>query len=90
MDLDPAGAVLNGVFVLNVSLDLSQYPYCRQLMVSLFDSVYGSVKNVSVTGFINITNLNASLFQSLPMLSTFFGRVSLLGNQRDLSKSDYL
>jgi hypothetical protein len=44
------------------------------LWVSAFDAINGNIKNVTVAGFINITNFNASLTKDV-RLSRFLGNI---------------
>lgn len=51
------GMVKNGLFVFNVTLNVSQ---CSELWIAPFDSVYGNLSNISIIGNINIVGLNLS------------------------------
>jgi hypothetical protein len=69
------------LFVFNVSLDATN---CTELWISPFDSIYGSLSNVSVMGFINVTNVIAANYNtSIPIrLSTMFGNIFFTGANR--------
>ena len=88
MDTESSAFIKNGLFVVNVSLDLSlpQYADCEWLTVSVFDSATGGFSNVSIAGFVNITNANLSQFSSVK-LSTFFGALRLYNSSRILWSS---
>ena len=79
--LDSAGVVKNGVFFINVSIDVTA---CTELWISPFDSIYGKLSNVSLLGFINVTGLNAANFNSsIPVrLSKMFGNLFWSGSDR--------
>ena len=80
-----SGVLKNGFFFVNTSIDMtnSSYSSCSELYISPFGYVNGSMQNITVTGFVNITNLNAGGFMnsSVPIrLSTFFGNLNLTNN----------
>ena len=74
-ELASAGSISNGLFVVNATVDASR---CSSLEVSLFDSVFGSVKNVTVVGNVSILNLNLSAYNiaSPVKLSRMLGYVA--------------
>ena len=86
----PASSISNGVFILNATVDMSLFPNCKTLQISVFDQANGLFNNLSVTGFVNVTNLNASKLSSAPLLSNFFGRLQAWGDNRNLSLSQQL
>lgn len=82
--LKNGGALINGTFVVNASIDLSQAntTQCTELYVSPFNNVNGSLTNITVLGFINITNFNGTQFNaSVPLrLGKFFGNLNFTNN----------
>ena len=82
IDVGSNGKIMNGYFVLNVTLDMKNQS-CSTLQISVFDSFSGSMSNVSIIGNITVINLDLTLFDAtMPiMLSRFFGSVNLLSSQ---------
>ncbi|CAL5991612.1 Hypothetical_protein [Hexamita inflata] len=70
IDIGSSGVLQNAFLFVNSTLDLSAQR-SDTLLVSVFDSVFGQLKNVSVTGFINIT-LNQAVITNV-LLSKFIG-----------------
>ncbi|CAL6026053.1 Cysteine-rich_membrane protein 2 [Hexamita inflata] len=80
----PAAKVLkNGLLVVNVTIDMSSPANANlnAIKVCLFDQVLGSLNNISVTGFVNITNFDKTKTTSV-VLSKLFGNVLLTGADR--------
>ena len=83
---DAGGTIKNGVFYVNASIDVTSAG-CTELWISPFDSFYGTMSNVSILGFINVTNLNAASFSnaSVPVrLSNTFGNLFWSGSDRTI------
>ncbi|CAL6097836.1 Growth_factor receptor cysteine-rich domain superfamily [Hexamita inflata] len=77
------GSLKNVLFVVDFSVEIKRkyQKFGQNLFVSVFDSVYGNVQNVTVTGRVNLVNFNAEQYTDI-VLSTFFGNVALSGQQR--------
>ncbi|CAL6060063.1 Growth_factor receptor cysteine-rich domain superfamily [Hexamita inflata] len=75
--ISDSGSVSNTIVVFNASIE---YFEGRELMVSVFESVFGSISNVTVVGNIFI-NIDFNQMDKV-VLSTFFGGVGLQGEQR--------
>ena len=61
----------------------SSYSSCSELYISPFNQVNGSMFNVTVTGFVNVTNFNSlnQMNNSVPIrFSRFFGNLNLTNN----------
>ncbi|CAL5993313.1 Conserved_hypothetical protein [Hexamita inflata] len=76
LEIAPTGLLKNAFLVVNATIDMSKDPDADSLFVSIFDSFMGSVQNVSVTGFVNITNVDFAKVQTI-VLSKFFGSTLL-------------
>ena len=77
MRVESAGLIKNGLVVVNVSLDFNNST-CQDVYVSIFDGFYGSLQNLSVTGFINLTNVTSAV--KSVRLSRMFGNLGLENN----------
>ncbi|CAL6082734.1 Conserved_hypothetical protein [Hexamita inflata] len=74
--------VSNAVFVVNVSIDCAQKKFTtKRLLISIFDSVYGQINNVTVVGTINLKYLDLTTYDEV-LLSSFFGNVALEDSDR--------
>ncbi|CAL6060025.1 proprotein_convertase subtilisin/kexin type 5-like [Hexamita inflata] len=69
-----SASIQNLLIVVNASIDCSQTS--RNLLVTVFDSVFGSLANVTVVGQIHLRNLDPEQFQNIT-LSTLLGNVGL-------------
>ncbi|CAL5991474.1 Conserved_hypothetical protein [Hexamita inflata] len=83
LELNSSGSIQNGGFYVNVSLNIDAD--CTLVKVSLFDSVQGKLKNISVAGFVNLTTINSPELN----LSQFVGH-SLVKDYSDANLSLYL
>ncbi|CAL5991732.1 Conserved_hypothetical protein [Hexamita inflata] len=79
INMDKDSSLFNGVFVVNVSIDCSKLS--GRLSFSLFDSVFGSLKNISAVGTIYLDNMDFDKFDFV-RLSSFFGNVGLQDDER--------
>ncbi|CAL6060031.1 Hypothetical_protein [Hexamita inflata] len=71
------GSISNVVIVVNVSVDCGKpSSFKKTLLMSIFDSVFGSLANVTVVGQIHLRNLDPEHFQNIT-LSTLLGNVGL-------------
>ncbi|CAL6027218.1 Hypothetical_protein [Hexamita inflata] len=71
------GSISNVVIVVNVSVDCGKpSSFKKTLLMSIFDSVFGSLANVTVVGQIHLRNLDPEQFQNIT-LSTLLGNVGL-------------
>ncbi|CAL6015057.1 Conserved_hypothetical protein [Hexamita inflata] len=87
-----SGSFLNNAhFILACTMDMvqPQNSVLQKLFVSLFDQVYGSVRNVFVSGRIDIVNLNPMVTNSL-VLSRMFGNVLVPLSQRTGGQSIFI
>ena len=67
---------MNGVFVVNATIDMSMYSYCQDLYITIFGSAQGIFKNVTITGFVNVTHLDLTNFTTNNIIfSNFFGKL---------------
>ena len=74
---DSGFSLQNGLIIFNVSIDLSGAA-CSEVYISPFDSFNGSLSNVTLTGQIQITNMQTA--PSVIKVSSFFGNLLLQGN----------
>ncbi|CAL6060011.1 Hypothetical_protein [Hexamita inflata] len=74
-----SASIQNLLIVVNASIDCSQTS--RNLLVTVFDSVFGSLANVTVVGQIHLRNLDPEQFQNIT-LSTLLGNVGLEEDDR--------
>ncbi|CAL6096975.1 Conserved_hypothetical protein [Hexamita inflata] len=82
--------VSNAVFVVNVSIDCEQKKFTtKRLLISIFDSVYGQINNVTVVGNVNLKNLDFTTYDEV-LLSSFFGNVALEDSDRLMNGTDGL
>ncbi|CAL6027344.1 Conserved_hypothetical protein [Hexamita inflata] len=82
--------VSNAVFVVNVSIDCEQKKFTtKRLLISIFDSVYGQINNVTVVGNVNLKNLDFATYDEV-LLSSFFGNVALEDSDRLMNGTDGL
>ncbi|CAL6049633.1 Conserved_hypothetical protein [Hexamita inflata] len=80
--LSQGSSVSNAVFVVNATIDCAEInPKHKYLSVSLFDSVFGAIRNVSVIGEVHLLNFNPDKFTQV-RLSTFFGNIGLQDDER--------
>ncbi|CAL6072978.1 Hypothetical_protein [Hexamita inflata] len=75
--IQDTGSISNALIVINASINCrTQILKKPSLLVSVFDSFYGQVSNVTIVGQIHLDGLNIDQYQQIT-LSTFFGNVGL-------------
>ncbi|CAL6060069.1 Growth_factor receptor cysteine-rich domain superfamily [Hexamita inflata] len=73
--------IKNALIVVNFSIDIQNDQFEQNLHISIFDSVYGGVENVTVVGQVDLVNFDVNKYTDVT-LSTFFGNVALDGPNR--------
>ncbi|CAL5993525.1 Conserved_hypothetical protein [Hexamita inflata] len=91
LNLQSGSSLKNGHFIVACTIDMvqPQTSALQKLFVSLFDQVYGGVQNVSVSGRIDIVNLNPAVTNSL-VLSRMLGNVLVPLSQRSGGQSIFI
>lgn len=76
-DVQSSGTVKNAYIVVNATIDMTNIStdLCDEVSVVPFPDVFGVMDNVTLTGWINLTNVNNTLIP-LIKFSKFFGITS--------------
>lgn len=69
IDLEVDSSISNAFFAVNVTIDMSapENKYTKELIVSIFESVIGSLYNVTVVGEIRIINLDYNVMSRIEL-----------------------
>ncbi|CAL6083268.1 Conserved_hypothetical protein [Hexamita inflata] len=69
IDLEVDSSISNAFFAVNVTIDMSapENKYTKELIVSIFESVIGSLYNVTVVGEIRIVNLDYNVMSRIEL-----------------------
>jgi hypothetical protein len=73
LNLPENSSVANGYFMVNITLNLSDYE-CDTVYISVFDQVYGSLDNITVTGTISLSDVQPTTNKLV--LSRMYGNVN--------------
>jgi hypothetical protein len=75
--MDTEASISNALLIFNVSLDCDQQKDPTDiLLISVFDSMFGRLDNISITGAIYLNNFHIQAYKEI-RLSRFFGNVGL-------------
>ncbi|CAL6059979.1 Hypothetical_protein [Hexamita inflata] len=85
--MDSEASISNALLIFNVTIDCDQKKDPTDiLLISVFDSMFGKLSNISITGQINLKNFQIEKYKEV-RLSRFFGNVGLQTDDRFIDNS---